>query len=182
MRMRQYSRFVWLLGQMPKNAVCAEIGVAKGRYSRRILEITQPKELHLIDPWIWQPKSERSQNLWDEMCKEVRNKFRSYENVAVHREMSEACLKRFPDNYFDWVYIDGDHSYSCVLSDLEICRLKVKPEGLLAGDDFLLLGNPDVPDYENFPVKRAVEFFLKKYDLRRCFRKKHKQYIIVNKK
>ena len=41
----------FLLEMMPKNSVCAEIGVNQGQFSKEILEVVQPKKLHLIDPW-----------------------------------------------------------------------------------------------------------------------------------
>lgn len=43
-----------LLNKMPKASVCAEIGVWKGEFSERIYKITEPKQLHLIDPWEFQ--------------------------------------------------------------------------------------------------------------------------------
>lgn len=43
----------WLLEMMPRNAVCAEVGVLWGVFSRAILKITKPKALHLIDPWAY---------------------------------------------------------------------------------------------------------------------------------
>ena len=43
-----------LLKKMPKHAVCAEIGVWKGTFSKHILKATKPKKLHLIDPWAFQ--------------------------------------------------------------------------------------------------------------------------------
>jgi hypothetical protein len=36
----------------------------------------------------------------------------------------------------DWAYIDGDHRYEAVLSDLELVHRKLKPGGLAAGDDY----------------------------------------------
>ena len=41
-----------MLRRMPKNGRVAEVGVANGDFSRQILDIFQPMELHLIDPWI----------------------------------------------------------------------------------------------------------------------------------
>src|SRR3990170_8275577 len=44
-----------VLTSMPKRSVCAEIGVWKGNFSARILEVVQPNALHLIDPWEFIP-------------------------------------------------------------------------------------------------------------------------------
>ena len=38
--------------------------------------------------------------------------------------------------YFDWIYIDGNHTYEYVKQDLEGYRPKVKPGGYMAGDDY----------------------------------------------
>src|ERR671926_1686107 len=40
-----------LLRRMPKQSVCAEIGVDQGAFSKRILRIVEPRRLHLVDPW-----------------------------------------------------------------------------------------------------------------------------------
>ena len=45
-----------LLHLMPKGGVCAELGVWKGDFSQRILDVTSPRELHLVDPWQFQPE------------------------------------------------------------------------------------------------------------------------------
>src|SRR3989338_3955014 len=39
------------LNILPKNAVGAEIGVFKGEFSPHLLDITKPRELHLVDLW-----------------------------------------------------------------------------------------------------------------------------------
>ena len=36
----------------------------------------------------------------------------------MHRSTSAEAALTFDDEYFDWVYIDGDHSYEAVLADL----------------------------------------------------------------
>ena len=39
------------LNILPKNSIGAELGVLKGEFTKHILEIVRPKELHLIDLW-----------------------------------------------------------------------------------------------------------------------------------
>ena len=40
-----------VLYEIPKGGVCAEFGVHRGNWSKKIVEITKPKELWLIDHW-----------------------------------------------------------------------------------------------------------------------------------
>jgi predicted O-methyltransferase YrrM len=56
--------------------------------------------------------------------------------VEIHRAGSADAADRFPDGAFDWVYVDGDHTYESVRIDLELYRAKVRPGGILAGDDY----------------------------------------------
>jgi SAM-dependent methyltransferase len=159
---KDYPRLL-LLRKMPKKAVCAEIGVWKGDYSDRILNITSPQKLHLIDPWEFQSEfSERmyggavakSQGDMDLIYEGVKKRFSEFQNVILNKGKSEKVLQEFPDRYFDWVYLDGNHYYDYVLEDLEICFSKVRKGGIIAGDDYTW----GVKD--GFPVKRAVHDFI----------------------
>ncbi|MFM2355051.1 MAG: hypothetical protein RLZZ528_787 [Pseudomonadota bacterium] len=147
-----------MLGKMPKGGIAAEIGVWEGKFSERIIEITQPKELHLIDPWLYQPEfnntgfgRKKNANRMDEMFGEVAAKFASNPGVKLHRAMSADALAGFPDAYFDWVYIDGNHNEPFVGQDLALAKAKVKPGGIIAGDDF------NWQTEIGAPVKTAVE-------------------------
>ena len=55
----QISR-VDLLQFLPKGGVVAEIGVAEGGFSKKILNATSPQTLHLIDPWEFQDRDDRN--------------------------------------------------------------------------------------------------------------------------
>jgi Methyltransferase domain len=134
----------WLLEMMPKHAVCAEIGVYRGAFSYYILKVTKPKLLHLIDPWEaytdpgLPPKYAREnpeQKQMDEIYERVCERYNSPQ-VQIHRAGSEDITQQFPDNYFDWIYLDGDHRYEGVLGDLKAFHAKVKSGGIVAGDDY----------------------------------------------
>ena len=157
-----------LIQRVPKSAVCAEIGVWKGEFSKVILELALPRKLHLIDPWKFQRefpdrwysgKQAKNQEDMDEILQAVISMFHGQENVKIHKGYSEAVLREFEDNYFDWVYIDGNHSYEYVLKDLELSYLKVKPGGLISGDDYTWGAKDD------FPVRRAVQAFVEDNNL-----------------
>ncbi|MEM8829672.1 MAG: class I SAM-dependent methyltransferase [Cyanobacteria bacterium P01_G01_bin.19] len=138
-----------MLEYMPENAVCAEIGIWKCDFSEKIIRITQPKKLHLIDV--------------DDAAIEIANqKFAqdiSNEKVAVHLGDSFEIINSMPNNYFDWVYIDGDHSYEGVKRDLNATRLKLKSDGLIALNDYIFLGSLELAKYG--VIEAANEFCLK---------------------
>lgn len=139
-----------LLQRMPTGGVCAEIGVWEGNYSAKILEITRPDSLHLIDPWKFESdeaykdacyggKKAKNQGEMDAVHDRVIERFATQiqsGTVTVHRSPSSDVAATFPDNYFDWVYIDGNHLYEFVKLDLELWYPKIKSGGYLTGDDY----------------------------------------------
>jgi len=64
---------------------------------------------------------------------------------------SVEASEKFPDEYFDFVYIDGDHSFIGVCADLAAWQNKVKKGGFIAGHDY----DKD----PTFCVNRAVDGF-----------------------
>ena len=130
---------------MGKGRICAEIGVWKGDFSQQIVDRCRPKELHLIDPWIFSPQfperwyggaSAQNQTDMDEIMLSVANRFAAHGVVKIYRGKSVEIAGQFPNSYFDWVYIDGDHSYEMVLEDLRIWSKKVKLGGFIGLDDY----------------------------------------------
>jgi hypothetical protein len=160
----------YLLEKMPKQSVCAEIGVYKGDFSARIIRIVTPQQLHLIDPWKYERsatyresfyggKAGGSQANMDSIFEAVLKRFRrqiTTEAVRVHRSNSIDASAAFPDDYFDWIYIDGNHQYEFVKRDLEAYYRKVKKGGYITGDDYGVVG------WWQDGVKRAVEDFISK--------------------
>ena len=65
---------------------------------------------------------------------------------------SSAAARRFRESSVSLVFVDGDHSYDGVLSDLLLYLPKIHPGGILSGHDF---GNPMFPG-----VTRAVLDFV----------------------
>ena len=127
-----------------------EVGTWKGNFAARLLATASPRTLHLVDPWRLREETEfqgvryggaapNGQDGLDEIYQGVLLRFaQEIENgtVVVHRSMSEEAVADFPDESIDWVYVDGDHHYAAVRSDLELWYPKVRPGGILGGDDF----------------------------------------------
>lgn len=154
-----------LLERLPRNAHCVEIGVWKGSFSKRIIESTHPRLLHLVDPWAYQPtfpdrlyggKDASHQNDMDAIFNEVSGTLGKLANVRVHRQRSDQFLSTSSGS-FDWVYIDGDHSREAVFRDLELSWQRVKDGGIVAGDDYYWRDSDG-----SHPVKQAVDSFCAK--------------------
>ncbi len=122
----------------------------EGDFSAQILERVRPRRLHLIDPWRYEsgPRYESawyggqvgtSQVKMDGVHAAVLARFGkeiAAGVVLVHRAPSVQAAQGFTDGYFDWVYIDGNHLYEFVKTDLETYHRKVKTGGFIVGDDY----------------------------------------------
>ena len=145
-----------MLEYIPKNSVCAELGVLHGDYSEEILRITHPTKLHLVD-------------ISGEIVKTAKEKFAqeiSNGIVQVHHGDSSDTVSSMPEKYFDWVYIDADHSYDGVKSNLQAVRLRLKPDGMIALNDYIYFAPSD---FVKYGVVEAVNEFCIEYDFELIF-------------
>lgn len=126
-----------MLEEIPGGGVCAEVGVLKGDFSQHILDKVNPRKLHLVDV---------DRAAIDTVKQRFKNRIRD-EVVEVHYQDSSAWLLAMPDETFDWIYIDGDHSYEGVKKDLEAAHQKIKPEGLISLNDYIFFGSTDLAKY-----------------------------------
>lgn len=137
---------ITLLQQMPKNAVVAEIGVDRGRFAERIYEVTTPSKLHLID--IFQH---------DYQLKSVNDILGDKENIEIHQIDSAEAGKLFDDEYFDWIYIDTDHTFERTKAELNSFASKIKPGGFISGHDYFQVG---ISNGFSYGVMSAVHEFV----------------------
>jgi len=169
MKLRPVSKRRFLLEKMPKNSICVEIGVFEGDFSEQILKIVKPKKLFLIDPWPKKnPKEEkRYQKVVDRFQSEIKNG-----DVVVYRSFSHDVIEKFENNFFDWIYLDGGHSYDNLKEQFSDYLPKVKLHGFVTGDDY---GRED-ENYRN-NVTRAVDEFISK-ELTKTVAIKNYQFIL----
>lgn len=124
-----------LLERLPKGGIVAEVGTLHGEFSREILRIIEPQELHLIDHEIQSRVREMAEDPF------VRTRLR------VHEADSVEALESFPDRYFDWIYVDAQHSYEGVKRDIDAARRKVKADGLLIFNDYTIWSYVEMEPY-----------------------------------
>ena len=178
---KRYQTRQKMLSMLPKGGVCAEIGVWTGQFSIQILEVTEPSELTLIDPWDMisaQPDADRSNDkhadaaFMSNMYADILRLYGQLPNVRIVKGLSAPVLSGYPDGHFDWVYIDGNHLYDFVLKDIEISFAKVKSGGIIVGDD--LFWKKDGRQH----VREAVFACLKTWGKKVRFEKVGAQFMI----
>ena len=151
-----------------KPLIGAEIGVASGKHAKQILNFLNIKQLVLVDPWKvysddWQADNTSPKGLdkfddtfHENNYKKTVKKFSNNPKVKIIRDYSVNAAKMFDDKYFDFVYLDGDHSYEGVKKDLDSWYPKLKKFGVMCGDDY---GNM------HLPVIEAVSEFVYEHKL-----------------
>lgn len=116
------NRHAMMRGLVAGGGTGGEVGVQAGDFSRFILDELRPEKLHLFD------LSDR----W------LRDDVREDPKTELHLGNSSSQLNRQPNRSFDWLYIDGDHSYKGVRRDAEAALKKIKPGGVLVFNDYTM--------------------------------------------
>ena len=151
-----------------ESPVIAEVGVQAGT-NFQLLLTENVKEAVAVDIW---DKSEtvaqNDQGYSKETLEGLYINFVRHHmadaRVKVFKGFSVDVAKVFPDGYFDFIYIDADHTYEGCLADLRAWYPKIKQGGIIAGHDYIdIVGghNEDVP----FGVIQAVTEFSNQHAL-----------------
>lgn len=128
-----------LLISMDLPLIGAEIGVADGSFSRDLL-VGGFTKLYSIDFWGRLPQTgDGGYNTeWHNAnYASALTKLTPFPGSVILRGKSADMAKEISDNELSLLYIDGDHSYKGVLSDLVAYYPKVRTNGIIAGHDYL---------------------------------------------
>jgi SAM-dependent methyltransferase len=129
-----------MLDRLERGLTICEVGTAAGGFAAEILARCAPASLHSIDIDLSQVPDALKQDA----------------RLHTHLGLSQDVIRTFPDETFDIIYIDADHSYAAVRNDIAAAVPKLKPGGLLAFNDFAIVGRWG---FGQFGVKRAVSEF-----------------------
>jgi len=133
------------LKYMPKHGIVAEVGVAYGDFSRKIIDALSPKKFFAIDYF---SQSDPFFSLWgrDDCARDNMPHQQWYENkfkaeiecglMETRQGLSWDCLAQFPDDHFDYVYVDAGHDYQSVKKDIDVLKNKVKNGGFIQFNDY----------------------------------------------
>lgn len=143
-------------------AVC-ELGVYKGENFMRMIA-HNPKIAVAVDSWIDDGQfphndGRYSQTQLEDQYEFFKTSVANLPNVQIIRDYTFNACKKFPDNFFDFVFIDADHSEQGCYQDIIDWYPKVKPGKFLVGHDYR----------QRFGVPKAVDRFLKDNDLQMMF-------------
>ncbi len=134
------------LSLLESSARVAEVGTQYGRFAELILQETEPSNLVLFDI---------SFDLFDATLGEHPALKAGLERGDVELVLGDSAetLSNYPDEYFDWIYIDGDHRYAGVCRDARVAKDKVKRDGVLIFNDYTHWSPIEI---ESYGVPRAV--------------------------
>ncbi len=137
-----------ILPLLPKGGIAAEVGTQTGNFAKLIRSVVKPARLHLydldfsvFDHASFQPAVEQGL-------------------VVLHHGDSASLLATMPDQHFDFIYIDGDHSFEGAARDLAQAGRTIKPDGVIVCNDYTIYSPLEKSPYG---VYRAVNEFCWKH-------------------
>ncbi len=146
--------------------VGAEIGVYMGKLSRHLLRCCPNLKLYMVDRWRAPDPNSSYAKSGDAASQKSNYLMRGFLKLAkkrtafaeerrwIRRGESVEIAEQFGPEQLDFVFIDADHTYEGVLSDLKAWFPKVRPGGLICGHDI------DNPLGNTWEVRRAVTNFM----------------------
>lgn len=156
---RQRQLIIWL-GELRKLEFGVEVGVFDGGTSDALLQAFPDLRLWMIDPWKPFEGKAAISSLDQQAFEKTRLQALWWTAHAVSRRHilrhdSLTAAGQFPNGKLDFAFIDANHLYESVRSDLHAWWDKVRPGGLLCGHDYGVYGDATGA----WGVKRAVDEF-----------------------
>lgn len=120
-----------------------EVGVFRGEFGAALLK-SAPSLTHYfgVDPWTQQANSADDWNINNDLQQENQHvairtlRAAAGEKVHIMQLQSVNASRAFFDESLDFVFLDARHDYCSVLTDLRVWWPKVRPGGMIAGDDY----------------------------------------------
>jgi predicted O-methyltransferase YrrM len=127
-----------MIEKFPSGSNFLEIGCWKGKSTAFMAVdiINSNKMIHLtcVDSWLGDNDCGQ-ENLFNEF---LSNMAPVSHKINVLRNFSVQAARNFPDNFFDFIFIDAAHDYMSVKQDIITWLPKLKPEGIIAGHDYFV--------------------------------------------
>ena len=117
--------------------VGVEIGVSRGEYSHCLWKANPESVIYGIDPWQVYAGYEEpyTKKRMEECYEETLSRLDGTSCILIRKFSMEAALD-FDSDSLDFVYIDGNHEFMHVASDIAVWSDKVRPGGIVSGHDY----------------------------------------------
>jgi hypothetical protein len=138
-----------------EGAVFVEVGVWKGRsichLAVEVINQNKNQKIYAVDTWSTQDYIDLSGKNPTEEDELYNTYLKNIEPVKDYitsiRSFSVEAAKQFEDKSIDFIFIDAAHDYENVKKDILAWLPKIKDTGIIAGHDYVGVGD----------VKRAVD-------------------------
>lgn len=156
--------------QDEEDLAVAEIGVWKGKNAEYLLDMLDIDKLFLIDPY--ETYDEYPSKLSDNeqlsaSHKMAHSRLDEYANISWIEKFSSEAIGEI-DRRLDYVYVDGNHHYEYVKSDIKNYYSLLKEGGMIAGHDANYIG-----------VAQAVTEFAIENELQPHFEAQHSDWYFI---
>ncbi len=136
----------------------------------------EDSKLYCIDPWEdyedYPEYKNRQSTIYEAFIKNIETSG-SASKIIINRGYSNNEILKYQDNFFDIVYIDGNHEPEYVLEDAVLSFRKLKIGGIMIFDDYGW-GGPDL-------TKRGIDSFANGYHKRITFLGEQNTQIFIRK-
>ena len=131
-------------------------------------------EINCIEPFSGTENfNDKNNHTWEEVWEEYDTNIRQFKDIVkLHEDYSydEKVLSKFNDDEYDFIYVDGNHSFESTRQDFELYIPKIKSNGVLGGHDYQQgFGVDDaleeICDPSNLILFRDSSWLIKKSDL-----------------
>lgn len=121
--------------------VGAWMGASSNYMATQIKEAGKPIHFTTIDTWKGTDDEDIHQDIvgkfnGDIFYEFMENTVLSNNKIDCIKDTSENAAKLYQNNSIDFIMLDGGHSYEAVTDDIKTWYPKVKPGGIISGDDY----------------------------------------------
>ncbi len=132
--------------------------------------------LYCVDPWEdydeYNEYKNQQLSIYNTFLENV-EKSGEKEKIIVERGFSNHKIPQFDDEFFDIIYVDGNHEPEFVLEDAVLSFRKLKKNGIMIFDDYGW-GGPDL-------TQRGIDGFLSAYHKRIQFLGERQTQVFIRK-
>jgi len=160
------------------NSTLVEVGTWLGKSANYLLdklkELKKEVNFVTIDTFKGTDDEELHQNIVGAFNGDIFYEFidntvlsNNYDSFDIIKDTSHNAANQFSNNSIDYIMLDAGHSYEDVTNDIKIWYNKIKPGGIISGDDY---GGSYFPGV----TQAADEYFYKQFSrgFRTWYRKK----------